>query len=314
MSIKVVGESEFIVTPKGKSLMIQKVTIVGGTHGNELLGVYLVKKWQEFPELLCRKSLECTTLISNPAAVAINQRYVDRDLNRCFATNDLADGNLTSYEDWRAKEIATQLGPKNQPLSDVIIDLHTTTSNMGISLLPSSKHPFNLRLAAYLHSLYPDIRVCFGLQHGQDAPMLRSLSPLGYTIEVGPTAQGILKADLFQQTEQLVYEVLNYIEAMNQGHHLPVPSMMTIYQAIANVDYPRDSTGELRGMVHPQLQSKDYEPLHPGQPMLLSFTGEEIFYTGKTVAYPVFINEAAYYEKQIALILTEKQQVEVENV
>ena len=76
--------------------MIQKVTIVGGTHGNELLGVYLVKKWQEFPELLHRESLECTTLISNPAAVAINQRYVDRDLNRCFATNDLADGNLTS--------------------------------------------------------------------------------------------------------------------------------------------------------------------------------------------------------------------------
>jgi succinylglutamate desuccinylase len=292
--------------------MIQKVAIVGGTHGNELLGVYLVKKWQEFPELLQRESLECVTLISNPAAVAINQRYVDRDLNRCFTTNDLADENLTSYEDQRAKEIAIHLGPKEQPLADVILDLHTTTSNMGISLLPSSKHPFNLRLAAYLHSLHPNIKICFGLQHDQDAPMLRSLSPLGYTIEVGPIAQGVLNADLFQQTEQLVHEILNYVDAMNQGNPPPVPSVVTVYQAIANVDYLRDSSGELRGMVHPQLQFKDYEPLHPGQPMFLSFTGEEILYSGETVVYPVFINEAAYYEKQIAIVLTEKQQVDLE--
>jgi succinylglutamate desuccinylase len=289
--------------------VIQKVAIVGGTHGNELLGVYLVKKWQEFPQLLQRDSLECITLISNPAAVAINQRYVDQDLNRCFATNDLADGSLTSYENRRAKEIAIQLGPKDKPYADVILDLHTTTSNMGISLLPSSKHPFNLRLAAYLNSLYPDIRVCFGLQHSQEAPMLRSLSPLGYTIEVGPISQGVLDADLFQQTEQLVHEILNYVDAMNQGNPPPVPSVVTVYQAIANVDYPRDSSGDLRGMVHPQLQFKDYEPLHPGQPMFLSFTGAEILYSGETIVYPVFINEAAYYEKQIAIVLTEKQQV-----
>jgi succinylglutamate desuccinylase len=293
--------------------MIQKVAIVGGTHGNELLGVYLIKKWQKFPELLHRKSFECVTLISNPSAVEKNQRYVDRDLNRCFDTADLANENLISYEDRRAKEIAMQFGPKDHPLADVILDLHTTTSNMGISLLPSSKHPFNLRLAAYLNSLYPNIRTCFGLKHGQDAPMLRSLSPLGYTIEVGPIAQGVLNADLFQQTELLIYEILNYVDAMNQGNSPPVPSMVTVYQAEANVDYPRDSSGELQGMVHPHLQFKDYEPLHPDQPMFLSFTGEEILYSGKSVVYPVFINEAAYYEKQIAMVLTTKQQVDLES-
>ncbi len=293
--------------------MIQRVAIVGGTHGNELLGIYLVKKWQEFPELLCRESFECMTLISNPSAVEINQRYVDRDLNRCFATYDLANEKLTSCEDRRAKEIAIQIGPKDQPIADVIIDLHTTTSNMGISLLPSSKHPFNLQLAAYLNSLHPDLHICFGLQHGQDDPMLRSLSPLGYTIEVGPIAQGVLNADLFQQTELLVYEILNYIDAVNQGNPLPLPSVATVYQAVANVDYPRGSSGELQGMVHPQLQFQDYQPLHPGKPMFLSFTGDDLFYTGQKVVYPVFINEAAYYEKQIAMVLTEKQSVDWKN-
>ncbi len=293
--------------------MIQKVAIVGGTHGNELLGVYLVKKWQEFPELLRRDSLECITIISNPAAVAINQRYVDRDLNRCFTTNDLADEKLNSYENRRAKEIAMQLGPKEQPIADIILDLHTSTSNMGVSLLPSSKHPFNLRLAAYLQSLHPDIKICFGLQHGQDAPMLRSLSPLGYTIEVGPIAQGVLNADLFQHTELLVYEILNYVDALNQGNLLPVSPTVTVYQAVSAIDYPRSATGELQAMIHPQLQFKDYEALHPGQPMFQSFTGQEILYTGETLVYPVFINEAAYYEKQIALVMTEKQEISLEN-
>jgi succinylglutamate desuccinylase len=294
--------------------MIRKVAIIGGTHGNELLGIYLVKKWQEFPELLHRESFACLTLISNPSAVKINQRYVDRDLNRCFATDDLANEKLTSYEDQRAKELNTQLGPKDQPLADVIIDLHTTTSNMGISLLPASKHPFNLQLAAYLNSLHPNLHICFGLQHGQEAPMLRSLSPLGYTIEVGPIAQGVLNADLFQQTELLVYEILNYIDALNQQTIFKIPPEVNIYQAVSVVDYPRSLTGELQAMIHQKLQFKDYEALSPGQPIFWSFAGEEIFYTGETMVYPIFINEAAYYEKQIAMVMTNKQQIILESI
>jgi succinylglutamate desuccinylase len=293
--------------------LIKKVAIVGGTHGNELIGVHLVKKWQHSPEILQRHSFECITLISNPSAVAANRRYIDRDLNRCFADEDLANSKLTSYEDRRAKEIAIQLGPKEQPLADVIIDLHTTTANMGLSLLPSSKHPFNLRLAAYLNAHDPNVKICFGLKHGQAAPMLRSLSPLGFTVEVGPIAQGVLNADLFLQTELLIHKILDYIDAINQGTKLTEPDSVNIYQAISSVDYPRNDTGELKAMVHPNLQFKDYEPLNPGQPMFLGFTGQEILYAGADIVYPVFINEAAYYEKQLAMVLTEKQQISLKN-
>jgi succinylglutamate desuccinylase len=34
--------------------LIRRVAIVGGTHGNELTGVYLVKKFQQSPNLLKR--------------------------------------------------------------------------------------------------------------------------------------------------------------------------------------------------------------------------------------------------------------------
>lgn len=65
-----------------------------------------------------------------------------------------------------------------------------------------------------------------------------------------------------------------------------------MYQMISSVDYPRASSGELQAMVHPQLQFKDYEPLHDGEPMFIKFTGESIPYRGKDTVYPGFINEA----------------------
>ncbi|XGV95371.1 MAG: aspartoacylase [Leptolyngbya sp. BL-A-14] len=294
-----------------ESNQIRRVAIVGGTHGNELTGVYLVKKFEQFPTLLHRPSFETITLLANPEAVAANQRYIDRDLNRCFAREDLANPALTAYEDQRAKAIAVELGSREHPKVDVIIDLHSTTAMMGLSLLLSSKHPFNLRLAASLSVLHPEVYVCCGEQRHQDAPLLRSLTPLGCTVEVGAIAQGILDAHYFQQTEQLVHAILDYIEVSNRGQLPPAPSTLTLYQAIATVDYPRNAGGELQAMIHPQLQHRDYQPLYPGEPMFLTFTGETLPYAGESTVFPIFINEAAYYEKGIAMVLTEKQEVTI---
>lgn len=283
---------------------IRKVAIIGGTHGNELTGVYAVKKFEQFPQLLQRTSFECVTLLANPQAVVMNRRYIDRDLNRSFTNEDLANPDLVSYEAKRAKEIASELTEV-----DLIIDLHSSTSNMGLTILPSSRHPFNLRLAAYLSTLHPDVRVCYGINCSSSDPMLRSLSPLGCTIEVGAIAQGVLNAHLFQQTEMLIYAILDYVDAINQDKPLSVPSNLSVYQSIGSVDYPRDSAGELQGMIHPQLQFRDYQALHPGDPMFLTFTGESIFYQGAATVFPIFINEAAYYEKGIAMTFTDKQQL-----
>jgi succinylglutamate desuccinylase len=290
------------------SELIQRVAIVGGTHGNELTGVYLVNKFDRLPELLERDSFECVTLLANPQAIVANRRYIDRDLNRSFANQDLLNPGLIGSEEKRAKEIAIQLTD-----IDLIIDLHSSTSNMGLTILPSSRHPFNLRLAAYLSTLHPDVRVCYGVQSNSDDPMLRSLSLLGCTIEVGAVAQGILDADLFEKTELLVHATLDYIDAKNQGKPLAIPTSLDIYQTISSVDYPRNSLGEIQAMIHPQLQFKDYQPLHPGDPMFITFTGESILYQGKYTVFPIFINEAAYYEKGIAMTLTEKQQLSVES-
>jgi aspartoacylase len=290
---------------------INRIAIIGGTHGNELTGAYLIKKFEQFPSLVTRSSFETITLFGNPRAFEVGRRYIDKDLNRCFLLKDLLNPTLSSYEDLRAKTIHQILGPKGKPAVDLIMDLHSTTANMGITIILSSHHPFNLRLAAYLSRLDPLIKIFSWAQSSQDSSLLRSLCELGFAIEVGPVAQGVLHAGFFQQTETLVYRILDYLERVNQGNLPSIDSQLTLYQFVSAIDYPRDDEGEIRAMIHPQLQAKDYEALHPGDPIFLTFDDQTIVYEGKSVVYPVFINEASYYEKGVAIYLAEKQQITI---
>lgn len=290
---------------------ISRVGIVGGTHGNEFTGVYLTKKFEQFPELIKRPSFYSFTLLGNPKAFEVGRRYIDKDLNRCFSLKEIKDSSLYSYEKSRAREIRQILNPPGKCQVDFLVDLHSTTTNMGLTLILGNPHPFNLRLAAYLSSLNPFVRVCMSTQSPQKDIYLRSLCELGFVIEVGPVAQGVLNADFFQKTEALIYAVLDYLEEYNQGKTEQSDRTLTLYQFLRDIDYPRNEQGEIQAMIHPQLQGRDYEPLHPGDLMFLTFDNRAITYEGESTVYPIFINEAAYYEKGIAMCFTEKHQLTV---
>ena len=289
---------------------IQRVLIVGGTHGNEFTGAYIVKKLEQYPEQVRRSTFETVTLLANPKAFATVRRYIDTDLNRCFRRLDLQNLMCSSYEQIRAREINSLFGANGKTPADVILDLHSTTANMGLTVI-TNEHPFNLRLVAYLQSVNPLVKVYILPKPAQEYSGLPSICELGCTIEVGAVAQGVLQAKQFQQTEALIDTALNYLEHHNQGEIFSFDNALTIYRHIETIDYPRNKSGELQAMIHPQIQFKDYEPLHLGDPIFLSFDGEAIAYEGTSTVYPVFINEAAYYEKGIAMCITHKQQVTV---
>jgi aspartoacylase len=285
---------------------IKRVAIVGGSHGNELIGAYLVKKFQKYPHFINRKSFDTLALIGNPQAISAGRRYIDTDLNRCFTGENLQANTFSTYEELRAKEIYKILQPENQEFVDAIIDLHTTTANMGLCIILGNMHPLLLRLAANLSAINPLIKIYIH-QQPQNSGFLRSLSKLGFAIEVGAVAQGILNAKLFQQTEQLIYAVLDYFEQYNQGEIALISNSLNFYKSIGVVDYPRNKDGEIQAMIHPKLQFRDYQPLHPGDPIFLTFEDKDILYEGESIVYPIFINEAAYYEKGIAMYLSQKE-------
>ncbi len=288
---------------------ISLVLIAGGTHGNELTGVYLIKKFKQCPDLIRRPSFETLTLLGNPQAAVAGVRYIDKDLNRCFARQQLENIAISGYEDQRAREIGRFFGQTGRMPTDVIVDLHSTTANMGLTLILDDHDRFNLELAAYLSSVQPSLRVYSSASSGRRQDSLRSLGKYGVGIEVGPISQGTLKAELFQKTEALIYAILDYLEHYNCNSVPSKNTPLTIYRYVDAIDYPRDENGDIQAMIHPQLQFRDYEALNPGDPMFLTFQGEAIAYEGTSTVYPVFINEAAYYEKGIAMCFTDKQQI-----
>jgi len=126
-----------------------RVAVVAGTHGNEFTGVYVIEQLE--PAALRRDypSLRVETLIANPRAFSATRRFIDADLNRQFAGRRSED--TQQLEAVRAAEIEAQLGPKGSAQAcDVVVDLHTTTSNMGCTLIVNSYCQLALRAAAYL--------------------------------------------------------------------------------------------------------------------------------------------------------------------
>ncbi|NXD68031.1 ACY2 Aspartoacylase, partial [Eolophus roseicapillus] len=113
---------------------VRRVAIFGGTHGNELSGVFLVKHWQENGAEIQRTGIEVKPFLTNPRAVKKCTRYIDCDLNRVFGSDNLGRPVVEDipYEVRRAQEINHIFGPKgSDDAYDLIFDLHNTTSNMG---------------------------------------------------------------------------------------------------------------------------------------------------------------------------------------
>jgi len=294
--------------------MIKNIAITGGTHGNELTGVYLVKKWQNNPELIKRSSFETIATLMNKRAIKEVRRYVDQDLNRSFGLYDLSDDNLDNYEAQLAKELNETLGKKGskEPNVDFIVDLHTTTANMGLSIVVSNPSTTTWRAIAFLCKMEPSLKV-YRWQGDVENSFVDSMAPHGFVIEVGAVPQGVIRADLFLKTEALIYHLLDFIEKENNGEELALGSTLEIYDHEVLVDYPRNEEGDLVAMVHQERQDRDFTLIQQGDPLFLTLENKTIPYEGEP-RYTIFINEAAYYEKGFAMTLAEKKVLDVNSL
>lgn len=290
--------------------MIKNVAIVGGTHGNEYTGIYLLKQWQKNKDIVERDSFELEMVFANPRAYDANRRYTDCDLNRQFLLHDLANSELSNYEQSRAKVINQQLGPKGteQTKCDFIIDLHNTTSNMGPSLIILQSDDFNLKLAAYVKMKMPKAVIVLEDQIPvAEQAYLCSVAPQGVIIEIGPQPQSVLRQDILDWMQEMTTHVLDYVDLSNQGELPQLPEAIELFKYTETLKLPEDEDGERLGVVHKNVQDADFTLLSPGDPIFTLFDGTEISWDGDYEAYPHFINEAAYYDNNLAFSLATKE-------
>ncbi|MEP0355738.1 MAG: aspartoacylase [Paraglaciecola sp.] len=286
---------------------LKKVAIVGGTHGNEFSGIYLLKKWQSQPHHIQRNSLSIETLLANPKGFEENKRYLDCDLNRQFTLSNLANNDLTKYEQTLAKTINSQLGPKGRAKTDFIIDLHNTTSNMGPTLILLKSDEFNKKLGAYVLSKMPKAVIVFEDQISiEEHCFLASIAPQGVIVEIGPQPQSVIRQDVLEWMENMTHTILDFIELHNRNMLPDLAESYTAFSYVETIALPTDENGERIGMVHKKIQDNDFQPLNPGDPIFTLFDGGEITYQGDYEAYPHFINEAAYYDNNLAMSLGKK--------
>ena len=286
---------------------IDKILLSAGIHGNEKTGIYLIKKFQNNPDLIYRKNFTTETLLINTKAIELNRRYYEIDLNRCFDLE--SDRFKPSYEQHLAQKIYQQV--KEQKI-DFVLDFHTSTSNMSLTLLLSSDRPFNLQLAAYLAAKNPLIKIVRNADNN-NKNRFRHIFPLGFTVEMGAIAPNVVDPIWFKRAEELVEQILDYIEKTNQQQQPLSPKTVTVYTISETVCFPEDEGG-IAGMVHEKVHGQDYHALNPNEPMLITFNGDAIAYKGSSVVYPIFINEAAYWENKIAMYLTTKEEIVVPTV
>jgi aspartoacylase len=305
------------------------VLVVAGTHGNERNAPWLLQHWQHQPAALAAAGLPLELVIGNPAALAANLRYLDRDLNRCFQPALLDDPSVTAREVARARQLLALHGAAGERPCSIVFDLHSTTSAMGNSLVVYGRRPADLALAAAIQARL-GLPVYLHEGDARQSGFLLERWPCGLVIEVGPVPQGVVQARICRQT-QLALEAGLAALADARQNRLRLPSTLVVHRHLGSLDLPRDGDGAPLACVHPQRQDRDWRPLQTGDPLFVDPEGrssidpqtegaglpgsgtavnrEEM--TGADVV-PVFINEAAYGEKGIALSLTRRERLAVQ--
>lgn len=183
------------------------------------------------------------TLIGNPEAHRQNKRFVDTDLNRqltqqALQTSASLDSAQLSVEQARALELDHLLGPKfgdastsSSTKTDLIIDLHTTTANMGTVIIVGQGDVLTTQAAAYVmhkcrnnidgvtrHSDGSDkkgfdVSILMHTHKNQAQRMhVASIARHSFTIEVGPVPQGVLRHDKVEEMQRALNCALEFFK------------------------------------------------------------------------------------------------------
>lgn len=275
----------------------RRIVVVGNTHGNEKSGYWVVRAMRECPERFRRPGLEVSSFVANPEAEARNLRYLDVDLNRCFGPrldSDLPD----CRERRRAKEIRDELG---RP--DLVVDVHNTTSAMGVTWMLTSADAWMWWLASDALKRDSDAHLLFTPETRESNIFLPSLGRSEITLEIGAVPHGT--HDQWAATAAIAHveRILDLLSSAPEDFD-PLDALrreqFEYFLGQPSRDYPRDDKGAIRATIHRDFLGSDYKELREGAPVFHDPVRDETIVHRGPAIHPVFVGEAAYVEKGIA--------------
>tara|TARA_B100000963_G_scaffold27344_1_gene20370 strand:+ start:1038 stop:1937 length:900 start_codon:yes stop_codon:yes gene_type:complete len=281
----------------------KKILIVSGTHGNEINPVWAVKKFRNLRNKSPQsKSLEF--ILGNPKALEEGLRYIDVDLNRSFnVVKTLSNQNF--YEINRSEYLINEYGFKGHNSFPIVIDLHTTTSCMGTSIVMYGRRQRDFCLAAILQAKF-GLPIYLHEKDKNQTGFLVEAWPCGLVIEIGPVAQNHYDSEITERF-MIILDFLGDLIDNLENNRINLPSEISIFVHQNSIDYPRDENIEINALIHPLRINNDWKRIEEGDPLFLNFNNETLPYKGEEKIYPLFIGEAAYREKNIAMSFTKKE-------
>ncbi len=289
-------------------MSVFQVLLVAATHGNEINAPWLFDQWEANNDLIDVQDLQVSRVIGNPQALLEGQRYIDRDLNRSFKSDFLDSSDINDVEIVRARELVREYGPEGSNPSQLVIDFHSTTASMGACIVIYGRRPADLAIASLIQQ---NLEIPIYLHEGDSAQtgFLVESWPCGFVVEIGPVPQGVIHHQIIEKTlllvENCLLEISNTIK-----RKACFPNKVEIHRHVQNIDYPRDCFGKPTSYIHKEIQGKDWKNISRNTPIFRNLKGDILRldnYSNEDELVPVFVNEAAYAEKNIAMSLTKKE-------
>ena len=282
-----------------------QVLLVAGTHGNEINGIWLFEEWEKSSFLINTHGIKTCHVIGNPEARKIGKRYIHNDLNRSFKEESFISTNPLSFEEIRAHELLKIYGDSGENPCQIALDFHTTTASMGSCLVVYGRRDSDLALAALIQNKL-GLPIYLHESDKNQTGFLVESWPCGLVVEIGPIGQGLLSSKIILQTKLILETFLEQIRQIQNSNQL-FPEKLIIHRHVKSIDFPRDEKGIIDGYIHSLRQSKDWHTLKKNDELFQKLNGDTIHFEESESYVPVFINEAAYMEKNIALSFTKRE-------
>jgi len=109
--------------------------------------------------------------------------------------------------------------------------------------------------------------------------------------------------------KQTVFSILDGITRISHDQDIDTPCEVSgVYKHVKDVSFPDEVVGS-KYLVHKDLEKKNYIPLKKDDPLFISLGSETIKYDREEHFCPIFVNEAVYYDKNIAFSLAKKETI-----
>jgi len=283
-------------------MTFKKILIVSGTHGNEINPIWAVNQFIKQDNTI-DTNIEYKFIIGNPLAYEKGSRYIDTDLNRSFS---LAKNNKdkNNYEFNRANFLVKKFGINGSDPCELAIDLHTTTANMGTSIVMYGRRRKDFCLAALIQHKF-GLPIYLHEKDKKQTGFLVEAWPCGLVIEIGSVAQNFYDPKIINRFLIIINSLRKEINKLKNSL-IELPKELIVHVHLGSIDYPR-SNGNINGMIHPKRINQDWKQIKKGDPLFLDIEGNTVPYQGEEIIWPVFIGEVAYKEKNIAMSYTRKE-------